>query len=100
MVPSTLMRESMAGSAADLRTSIWAARWNTTSGLRALRAASATASASRMSSSTSSAPADEGAVEVLAAAGREVVEHRHLVAPLEQGVDEVRADESGAAGDQ
>ena len=40
------------------------------------------------------------AVEVLAPAGREVVENGHLVAPLEQGVDEVRADEAGAARDQ
>ena len=40
------------------------------------------------------------ALEVLAPAGGEVVENGHLVAPLEQGVDEVRADEAGAAGDQ
>ena len=30
----------------------------------------------------------------------EVVEHPHLVAPLEQGRDEVRADEPRAAGDE
>ena len=40
------------------------------------------------------------AVEVLAPPGGEVVENGHLVAPLEEGVDEVRADEAGAAGDQ
>ena len=32
--------------------------------------------------------------------GREVVEHAHLVAALEQRADEVRADEAGAAGDE
>ena len=50
--------------------------------------------------STSSRPGRERAVEVLAPAGGEVVEHGHLVAALEQGVDEVRADEAGAAGDE
>ena len=39
-------------------------------------------------------------VEVRAAAGREVVEHAHLVAALEQRAHEVRADEPGAAGDE
>jgi hypothetical protein len=33
-------------------------------------------------------------VDVLALAGREVVDDRHLVAAREQGVDEVRPDES------
>ena len=60
----------------------------------------ATASASRRSTSASSAPAASARLEVLAPAGRDVVEHGHLVAPLEQGVHEVRADEAGAAGDQ
>src|SRR5918999_4827230 len=54
-VPSTLMRESLAGSATDLRTSICAARWKTASGL-ARSVAALTASASRMSSSRSCAP--------------------------------------------
>ena len=53
-----------------------------------------------MSSSTSSAPARERAVEVLALAGGEVVEDGHLVAALDERVDEVRADEAGAAGDE
>ena len=39
-------------------------------------------------------------VEVRARAGREVVEHAHLVAALEQRAHEVRADEAGAAGDE
>src|SRR5579862_208050 len=38
--------------------------------------------------------------EVLAAAGREVVEHAHVVAALEQAPDEVGADEAAAAGDE
>src|SRR5271168_5249496 len=33
MVPSTLFRASNSGSSTDLRTSTWAAKWNTTSGL-------------------------------------------------------------------
>ncbi len=55
MVPPTLMAESCAGSATDLRTSIWAARWKIVSGL-ACPTAPATASASRMSTSWSWAP--------------------------------------------
>ena len=43
---------------------------------------------------------DVEALEVRAAAGREVVEHAHLVAPLEQRAHEVRADEAGAPGDE
>ena len=39
-------------------------------------------------------------VEVGAVAGREVVEHAHLVAALEQRAHEVRADEAAAAGDE
>ncbi len=39
-------------------------------------------------------------LEVRAVAGREVVEHAHLVAALEQPAHEVRADEAGAAGDE
>ena len=38
--------------------------------------------------------------EVLAAAGREVVEHAHGVAAGEQRADEIRADEAGAARDE
>src|SRR5215211_1708530 len=49
------MLASKAGSATDLRTSIWAARWKTTSG-RTRSNRSATASLSRMSSSDSRAP--------------------------------------------
>src|SRR4051812_13980958 len=47
-VPSTLVRASNAGSATDLRTSIWAARWKTTSGC-SLAKTSRTVAASRMS---------------------------------------------------
>ena len=39
-------------------------------------------------------------VEVRAAAGREVVEHAHVVAALEQRAHEVRADEARTAGDE
>ena len=42
-----------------------------------------------------------GAVcEVLALAGREVVQHAHAVAGGEQRVHEMRADETGATGDE
>ena len=40
------------------------------------------------------------AAEVLALAGGQVVDDRDLVAAIEERVDEVRADEAGAAGDQ
>ena len=39
-------------------------------------------------------------VEVAQAAGGQVVERDHAVAPGEQGLDQVRADEAGTAGDQ
>jgi dTMP kinase len=42
----------------------------------------------------------EGVGEVLPAAGREVVDDRHVVASGEERVDQVRPDESGAAGDE
>ena len=38
-------------------------------------------------------------VQVLAAAGREVVDHVHLVAAREQRIDDVRADEARSSGD-
>ncbi len=43
---------------------------------------------------------DVEAREVRAAPGGEVVEDADVVAPLEQGADEVRADEAGTAGDE
>ena len=43
-------------------------------------------------------PAAAGAVEVADPARREVVDDGHLVAAVEQGVDEVRSDEAGSAG--
>src|SRR5918995_2040408 len=55
MVPSTLMRVSNAGSATDLRTSIWAARCRITSGL-VRPTTSLIASASRMSTCSRVAP--------------------------------------------
>ena len=45
-------------------------------------------------------PAAARGVEVLGAAGREVVDDGDLVALVEQGVDEVRSDEAGTAGDE
>ena len=42
----------------------------------------------------------ERAGEVALAAAGEVVDDRHLVAALEQRVDEVRSDEAGSAGDE
>ena len=38
--------------------------------------------------------------EVRLLAGREVVDHGHPVAPGDQRVDQVRADEAGASGDE
>ena len=45
-------------------------------------------------------PVADRRVEVLAPAGREIVEHRDLVALVHQGVDEVGPDEAGAACDE
>ena len=47
-----------------------------------------------------SRPARWRRLEVRLAAGREVVEHDHLVAAVEQSVDQIRADEAGSAGDK
>ena len=44
--------------------------------------------------------ARERAVEVLAPSRREIVDDGHLVAAGEQGVDKVRSDEAGSAGDE
>ena len=57
-------------------------------------------SASRMSASSKLARRATAPREVLALAGGQVVDDRHLVAAIEERVDEVRADEAGAAGDQ
>ena len=43
---------------------------------------------------------DVEALEIGAVPGREVVEHAHVVAALQERFGEVRADEAGAAGDQ
>ena len=43
---------------------------------------------------------DAETVQVRAVARREVVEHAHVVAALEQGAHEVRADEAAAPGDE
>ena len=56
--------------------------------------------ASRMSASSKRGAARDRGAEVLAPAAREVVDDGHLVAAIEERVDEVGADEAGAAGDQ
>jgi hypothetical protein len=38
--------------------------------------------------------------EVLSAAGRKVVDHAYFVAERQQTIDDVRADEAGASGDE
>src|SRR5947207_2808705 len=42
----------------------------------------------------------DGRIEVRAVAGREVVEHDDVVVPGAEGVDDVRSEEPGAAGDE
>ena len=99
IVPATLMLASQAGSSIDLRTSICAARWKTMSGrdpANSLRRRSA----SVMSASWKRDPAPARASRFSSAAGREVVDDRHLVAAVEEGIDEIRPDEAGSAGDQ
>ena len=38
--------------------------------------------------------------QVLAISGRQVVDHTHLVTERQQAIDDVRADEAGAPGDE
>ena len=87
-MPTTLTSASNDGRSIDVPTSACAARWKTSLGVCLERAADVVL--------------DEGRRlgEVLASAGAEVVDHDDLVAPREQCVDEVRADEAGPAGDQ
>ena len=80
-------RRRSSGRCIDVCTSACAARWKTTS--------ASTENGSRMSCSSSVA----AGFTVLALAGGEVVDDRHLVAARDERVDEVRADEAGASGD-
>ena len=65
------------------------------------RTAASTAVASRRRRPTTSrAPLPMRLSRLARLSGRQVVEHDHLVPALNQGIDEVGADESGAAGDQ
>ena len=98
-VPPTLTAASKAGSSTDLRTSIWAARWKIDLGLRSARQRGQRGAVADVELDQLGA-GRQRPVEVLAAAGREVVDDRHLVAAREQRVDQIRADEAGAAGDQ
>jgi hypothetical protein len=80
-----------------LRTSIWAARWKTP---RAALGAELPAPRVADVGLDQLGARRQRPVEVLAPPGREVVDDRHLVAAREQRVDQVGADEAGAAGDQ
>ena len=95
-MPPTLTAASKAGSATERRTSICAARWKTTSG----RASATSGDQRRRVGDRRLVQRRAPAREVLAPAGREVVDDPHLVAAREQRVDEVGADEAGAAGDE
>ena len=95
----TLTRASKAGSSTALRTSACAARWKTASGRERRRLA-------RDGGAVGDVAADEPGAgaecpgEVLLPAGREVVEHQHLVPATDERIDEVGADEAGPAGDE
>ena len=83
----------------ERRTSIWAARWQTTSG-RARSNASAIAACVGDVALDQDGARLEGPGEVLALPAGEVVDHEDLVAAGDQRVHHVRADEPGAACDQ
>ena len=95
-MPSTLTAVDVSGSCTERGTEPSAPWWKTIS---TPRTAVWTRSYERRSPSTTSTSSSEVG-EVLAAPGREVVEHPHGVAAGEQRADEVRADEAGAAGDE
>ena len=93
-VPSTLTALEVSGSCTERGTEPSAPRWKTISAPRIGVVHALVAPQLALDD------LDVEAVEVLAVAGREVVEHAHLVAALEQRAHEVRADEAAAAGDE
>ena len=94
-MPSTLTALDVSGSCTERGTEPSAPRWKTTSTPRDRVVDALVAAQLALDDLDVAAP-----VEVRAAAGREVVEHAHVVAALEQRPHEVRADEPGAAGDE
>ena len=94
-MPPTLTSFVLIGSSTERGTERSAASWKTPSTPATARAHGVR---SRRSPSTSSTPSEAG--EVLAPAGREVVEHAHAIAPPDERLGDVRADEAGAAGDE
>ena len=82
------------GSATERRTSICAARWQSTS--KRSVSTSRAASGERMSATTSRTPGPM----VLPPAGGEIVQRPDLVPRGDEGVRHVAADEAGASGDQ
>ena len=98
-MPPTFTLRSKPGSATETRTSIWAARWKTCSGrcdgkCRSDRLAVGDV---RLHEACSTF---EGSVEIRSLPRREVVDDEHVVAALDERINEVGADESGSAGDQ
>ena len=91
-MPSTFTSASSRGCSTEVPTSACAARWTTVSGRDLVEEL-----AERL---PDVALVQRRAVgDVLAPAGREVVDHVHLVAAREQRLDDVRADESRSSGD-
>jgi hypothetical protein len=99
-LPITLIMASSTGSATDTRTSIWAARWKTTSGWR--RSISSATAASRMSRrwNWKSWSGFAGRRPGWPATAGEVVDDVDRVALGQQPVDQGRPDEAGSAGDE
>ena len=91
MDPSTLMSASSRGSSTERLTAACAARWMTASGV------SAPEDVDQRRGPDVRDVEPRGRVDVLAAAGAEVVDDRHLVARLDAAIDHVGADEAGAA---
>ena len=83
----------------DLRTSIWAARWKTASGLNSSNAGPTAAESDDVHLAQRGARLQR-AGEVLALAAGQIVEDQDLVSRRQQGVHQVRSDEACAACDE
>ena len=92
-VPRMLTSASAAGASTDARTSIWAARWQISSGPNP-----ATTSFSAGGVGDAQLVQRDLRIQSPGPARRQVVQHDHVVSPGQQGVHDMGTDETGAAG--
>ena len=98
-VPSTLISASWTGSTTETGTFTWAARWNTTSGLKRVGDVGefGRADAGDVHRHLAALP---GSRQVLERTGAEVVDDEDLPVAIDEEIDQVAADESGPARDE